>query len=219
MSREEFMRTLFLFCIANALLTAVACYGLVTQEKTPQPGTPPAQRETGEERAFGTVASVGIDRFELKKMDGSAQTVLVDDRTHYRQGQQDIQLEDLKPGDRVVVRGRTSPQKEFVATLVRRMTEEEIGRFQNAGERVFGEIVSIEGNQLKVRSPRQGERIVLVNEQTVLKKQGDPITLKDLKVGDRIFALGKETEGKLTATQIFTGQFRGEGQERGRQEH
>jgi uncharacterized protein DUF5666 len=211
------MRTLLLFCVANALMTAAACYGLVAQEKPPQPGSQPAPRETGEERAFGTIASVGIDRFELKKMDGSAQTVLVDDQTHYRHGQQDIQLEDLKPGDRVAVRGRTSPQKEFVATVVRRMTEEEIGRFQNAGERVFGEIVSIDGNQLKVRNPRQGERIVLVNEQTVLRKQGDPITLKDLKVGDRIFALGKESDGKLTATRIFTGQFRRAGEGKGRE--
>jgi hypothetical protein len=87
-------------------------------------------------------------------------------------------------------------------------------RFQNAGERVFGAIVSIDKNQLKVSNPRQGERIVMVNEQTQFMKDGQPIALKDLKVGDRIFALGKETQGQFLATRVVTGQFRGPGQRR-----
>jgi len=38
-------------------------------------------------------------------------------------------------------------------------------------------------------------------------KQGQPITLKDLKVGDRIFAVGKETDGQFVAARVFTGQM------------
>ena len=170
-----------------------------------------------ERPVFGTITSVGVDRFEIKKMDGSTQTVMVDDHTHYRQGQQDIQLEDLKPGDRVFVRGQANSNKEFVAEAVRRVTDEEIQRFQNAGERVFGAIVSIDKNQLKVSNPRQGEKIVLVNDQTQFMKDGQPIALKDLKVGDRIFALGKETQGQFLATRVVTGQFGGTGQRRGNQ--
>ena len=64
---------------------------------------------------------------------------------------------------------------------------------------------------------RQGERIVLVNEQTQFMKDGQPIALKDLKVGDRIFALGKETQGQFLATRVVTGQFRGPGQRRDNQ--
>ena len=52
----------------------------------------------------------------------------------------------------------------------------------------------------------------MVNEQTNLVKDGQPITLKDLKVGDRIFALGQETNGQFVATRIFTGQFGMNGQ-------
>jgi hypothetical protein len=176
------------------------------------------QREFAGPPVFGTITSVGVDRFEIKKSDGSTQTVMVDEHTRYRQGQQDIQLEDLKPGDQVFVRGQANANKEFVAEAVRRATADELSRFQNAGERVFGAIVSIDKNQIKVSNPRQGERIVLVNEQTQFIKDGQPIALKDLKVGDRIFALGKETQGEFLATRVMTGQFRGPGQGRGNQQ-
>jgi hypothetical protein len=206
------------FALALGLvLIALACsaYALQKDEtKTPPQNTP---RESAGPPVFGAITSVGVDRFEIKKMDGSAQTVMVDEHTRYRQGQQDIQLEDLKPGDQVSVRGQANSNKEFVAEAVRRATADEMQRFQNAGERVFGAIESIGRNQLKVSNPRQGERIVLVNEQTQFMKDGQPIALKDLKVGDRIFALGKETQGQFLATRVVTGQFRGPGQRRDNQ--
>ena len=148
-------------------------------------------------------------------MDGTAQTVMVDDKTLYREGQprgdqqdapKELQLEDLKPGDRVFVQGRLDDHKEFVASVVRRITDQEIQRFN--GGRAFGEIVSIDGNQLKVSNPMQGEKTIVVNDQTQFMKEGQPITLKDLKVGDRIFAMGKEANGQFVAARIMTGQFR-----------
>jgi preprotein translocase subunit YajC len=164
--------------------------------------------------ALGTISSVGVDRFEIKKADGSAQIVMVDDQTRYPQEEQEIQLEDLKPGDRVFVRGRTNANKEFVAVAVRRITDAEAQRFQNPGERAFGEIVSIDKNQIRIRNPRQGEQTVVVNDQTEFMKQGQPLTLKDLKVGDRIFAMGKETQGQFLATRVLTGHAQGQGQQK-----
>jgi hypothetical protein len=207
------MRKQLALALALVLITLTSCaYALQKDEtKTPPQNTP---RESAGPPVAGTIASVGVDRFEIKKMDGSTQTVMVDEHTRYRQGQQEIQLEDLKPGDQVFVRGQAGSNKEFVAEAVRRLTGDEMQRFQNAGERVFGAIVSIDKNQLKVSNPRQGERIVLVNDQTQFMKDGQPIALKDLKVGDRIFALGKETQGQFLATRVITGQFRGPGQRR-----
>ena len=210
------MRKQFALALGLILIALASCAYAVQKDDTK---TPPenTQREFAGPAVFGTIASVGVDRFEIKKMDGSTQTVMVDEHTRYRQGQQDIQLEDLKPGDQVFVRGQANSNKEFVAEAVRRATADEMQRFQNAGERVFGAIVSIDKNQLKVSNPRQGERIVLVNEQTQFMKDGQPIALKDLKVGDRIFALGKETQGQFLATRVVTGQFRGPGQRRDNQ--
>jgi hypothetical protein len=70
---------------------------------------------------------------------------------------------------------------------------------------VFGEIVSINGNQIKVQTRRDGDRVIVVNEQTTYTKEGQTITLKDFKVGDRIFALGKEANGQFVATEIRSG--------------
>ena len=125
-----------------------------------------------------------------------------------------IGLEDLKPGDTVMLRGQMNADKQFVAAGVRRMTPEEAQRFAQSGDRAFGEIVSIVGNQLKIHNPRQGDKTITVNDQTVFMKEGQTITLKDLKVGDRIFATGKEENGQFTAARVMTGQFRGAGQER-----
>jgi len=210
--RKQFALALGLIFVA---LTSCA-YAMQNQEtKAPPEKT---QREFAGPPVFGTITSVGVDRFEIKKIDGSTQTVMVDEHTRYRQGQQEIQLEDLKAGDQVFVRGQANANKEFVAEAVRRATADELSRFQSAGERVFGAIVSIDKNQIKVSNPRQGERIVQVNEQTQFIKDGQPIALKDLKVGDRIFALGKETQGQFLATRVMTGQFRGPGQGRGNQQ-
>jgi len=187
------------------------------RNQTPAQSSPPAPQQPGQraDRVFGTVGSVGVDRFEIKKMDGTTQTVMVDEKTRYREGPRrpgqqdapkDLQLEDLKPGDRVFVQGQTNDHKEFVASVVARVTEQEIQRF--SGERAFGEIVSIDGNQLKVNNPWQGEKTIVVNDQTQFMKEGQPITLKDLKAGDRIFAMGKETNGQFLAARVMTGRFR-----------
>jgi hypothetical protein len=182
---------------------------------------------------MGTITSVGVDRFEIKTPDGTAQTVLVNNQTHFRQRQegqqqpQELQLEDLKVGDHVFVRGTPNADKQVVAEGVNRVTAEQFQRFQSgggpgggpggpgggmgpggggamAGNRAGGEILSIDGNQIKVRG-RQGERTIVVNDQTTFAKEGQTISLKDLKVGDRIFALGKEANGQFVATEVHSG--------------
>ncbi|MHB8654786.1 MAG: DUF5666 domain-containing protein [Terriglobia bacterium] len=212
---------LSVFLLVIPALALCATLGMAAQQSAqaqPERGTGRGPAAQGE-MARGTISSVGVDRIEIKKMDGTTQVVMVNDQTRYRQGQQDIQLEDLKLGDRVFVRGRANDNKEFVALGVRRVTDEEAQRFQSGpggGNRTGGQIVSIEGNQLKIQNPRQGERLVLVTDQTTFMKDGQPITLKDLKVGDRVFAVGQEVDGKFTATRIMSGPFRRGGGQRQR---
>jgi hypothetical protein len=211
------MRKPFALGVGLIFLTIAGITYAQQKDATQAPPQNPPRQFAGPP-VTGTITSVGVDRFEIKKTDGSTQTVMVDEHTRYRQGQQDIQLEDLKPGDQVFVRGQANSNKEFVAETVRRITAEETQRFQNAGERVFGAIVAIDKNQLKVSNPRQGERVVLVNEQTQFLKDGQPISLKDLKVGDPIFAVGNEAQGQFLATRVMTGQFQGRGRRRDNQQ-
>jgi hypothetical protein len=161
--------------------------------------------EQGGERVMGTVVSVGVDRLTVKTMDGKQQTVLVNDQTQYREEQKEIKLEDLKPGDHILLRGLASADHQLTAMMVRRATAEQMQRFGSEGDRAFGEIIAIEKNQLKLRNRRQGDRVVIFNEQTTFMKEGKPSTLQELKVGDRIMAMGKETNGTFTAARIMSG--------------
>lgn len=231
------MRNKVFLCLL--LLVILASFGtLAAQDKPPAPGQEPPRRGMGGAPVMGTVASVGVDRFQVKQPDGVTATVLVNDQTRYRQEQQEFQLEDLKVGDHVFVRGTPNSDKQVVAVGVRRMTEEQFQRFQSgapgggpagpgggrggpgggnwgpgggqggpgAGNRAGGEILSIDQNQIKVRG-RQGERVIVVNDQNTFDKEGQSITLKDLKVGDRIFATGKEVDGKFVATEVRSGRM------------
>jgi len=206
-------RRAFSIALVGIALALFSWQGFAAPQQPP-PGPSPQGRMQGRppgERAFGTIGSVGVNQFQLKKADGSSLTVMVNDNTRYRQGRQAIQLEDLKPGDHVIVIGQTGDNKEFDSRMVRRMTEEEMARFRNMGDRAFGEIVSIENNELKVKNPYRGDQTIVINDQTQFMKDGQAIALKDLKVGDRVFAMGKEENGKLVANRVVTGQFRGRG--------
>lgn len=222
--------------VLTLLIALVLPSALAAQDKPPVPGQEPPRQEMNGERLIGVVASVGVDRFDIKKPDGTSVTVLVNDQTHYRQQQQKFHLEDLKQGDHVLVRGNPNSDKQFVAAGVMRGIEEQLQRFQagdqrgpaggqggpggvwgaGAADRTGGQILSINQNQIVVRNPRQGEKTIVINDQTTFTKEGQAITAKDLKVGDRIFASGKEVQGQFVATQVRTIQ-RGTRPERGGQ--
>ena len=206
------------------LLVLVGAWNLPAAQQVQETPNPPMAREGRGpgpgDRTFGTIVSVGVDRLQIKKADGTVQIVLVNNQTHFRQGrQQELHLEDLKPGDQIMVAGSANENKEFQARMVRRVTQEELAQMPKPGEAVFGEIVAVDKGQLQLRNRMQGERVVVVNEQTTFMKEGQSIDLKDLKVGDRVFATGKETNGQFIATRVVTGQFqRGGGQFRPRNE-
>ena len=157
-------------------------------------------------------------------------------RVEGQQQPQELALEDLKVGDHVMVRGTPNADKQVVAAGVNRMTAEQFQRFQSfaaqggpaggpggpggggpgggggmEGTRAGGEITAIKGNQITVQSRRAGERVIVVNDQTTFNKEGQTVALKDLKVGDRIFAMGKEVDGKFVATEVHSGRPGGGG--------
>lgn len=189
------------------LLAFMTTCALGQAQKPSEPQALPGDRMPAGERITGAIESVGIDRFVIKKNDGTTATILVDEQTRYRQRQQDIQLEDLKPGDHVFVLGRTGESKDVTARMVRRVSDEDRGRMPGPGEFVAGEIVSIDQGQIRLRTRRQGEKTVAINEQTEFRNSGRPASLKDLKVGDRIFVTGKESNGQFIATRVMSGQM------------
>jgi hypothetical protein len=67
----------------------------------------------------------------------------------------------------------------------------------------FGEIIKIDNNNLVVKGREDIEKIVLVNEKTVIKSGFKDIKISDLKVGDRIVIIGSPNEqGQIEAKLI-----------------
>ena len=75
------------FLLSILVLLALSIAGsLAAQQNPPSQGQePPRQGMGGPPPVMGTITSVGVDRFEIKKPDGTTQTVMVNDQTHYRQ--------------------------------------------------------------------------------------------------------------------------------------
>jgi len=71
------------------------------------------------------------------------------------------------------------------------------------GHGTVGEIIKIEGNNLIVKGRENIEKIVLVNEKTVIKSGFKDIKISDLKVGDMIVIIGSPNEqGQIEAKLI-----------------
>ena len=88
----------FLVSIPFLLVLSLAS-SLAAQQNSPSPGQEPGRRGMGgPPPVMGTITSVGVDLFEIKKPDGTTQTVMVNDQTRFRQrveGQQ--QPKDPRP--------------------------------------------------------------------------------------------------------------------------
>ena len=204
--------------LAGILAISLSSLGAAFAQQAPPAGPGPDWGgRRGGDRVAGVVASVGVDRFTVKTPDGKEQVVLVSEVTRYREQRQEIQLEDLKPGDHVFVAGHMNSDHQLQAMMVGRATKEQMERFGGEGDRVFGQIVAIEKDQIRVSNRWQGERVVKIDDKTTFMKEGENSSLSDLKKGDRIFAVGKETDGVFVATRIMSGMMRG-GRRRGGQQ-
>lgn len=153
----------------------------------------------------GNVTSVGKDRFEVEKEDGTPATVIVSRDTRLRDKEQTLQLRDLKPGDRVFFRGHVDDNQKLVADIVARVAPDDVERLQ--GHQAVGVVSAIETSRLRMRVSG-GERIVLVSPQTTYVRDGKPASLQDLKVGDKVSAAGADKDGQFVASRIMiaTGQ-------------
>jgi Domain of unknown function (DUF5666) len=224
-SRPLAVLFVFLSSISLGLLAApVAAQDSASQEAgNPRPGI---QRRFSAQRgrtfAGGTVTSVGVDQFAVRRPNGTSLTVLVDDQTRYEDQGKAIQLEDLKVGDYVMIRppsaeGGEAKQTQadgtaaapspssITAAVVRVVPPSAMTAFN--GDRAFGTITAISGNQITLENPQGGTTTVVVRSDAVMRRDRKSATLQDFKVGDRVFVMGKESNGQFAASRLMGGQF------------
>jgi len=143
----------------------------------------------------GTITAINADSLVVKTMQGQTVQVNLNDKTQYRKDRQDAKLADFKVGEEIMVRVEPAGDNAWQAEMVASRSAGGFGggNFRDAmGKRfIVGEIKSISGTQLTVARPDGVTQTIAVDENTSFQKQGESITLADLKPGDHVFGRGE----------------------------
>ena len=71
------------------------------------------------------------------------------------------------------------------------------------GHGVFGEIIELNGQNLIIKGAKDTENIIIINQDTVLKKRRDTVAKDALKIGDKVVIIGSPNEqGQIEAKLI-----------------
>jgi len=74
------------------------------------------------------------------------------------------------------------------------------GRDFIASHGVFGQIIKIDGSTLIIKGQENVEKIVIVKEDTAIRRLGETVKLSDLKVNDYIVVIGSPNDaGQIEA--------------------
>jgi hypothetical protein len=229
-----------------ALLFAAICLsfsaGSAADSQSPQAqaGQQPSSQTPAASRPVGTIKAISGNTITLTTDAGSDVTVQVQDATklvRIAPGQKDlkeatpIQLADVQPGDRILVRGKLAEDgKSVVAASVIAMKKADIAEKQSRDREEwqkhgFGGLVNsvdAAGNTISVALPSAGEKkgvAVHLSKDTILRRYASdsvkfddakPASLDQVKPGDQLRARGtRSADGnELTADEIVSGTFR-----------
>jgi hypothetical protein len=226
--------------IAAICLSFSACSAADSQSPQAQAVQQPSSQTPAAARPVGTIKAISGNAITLTTDAGSDVTVQVQDATklvRIAPGQKDlkegtpIQLADVQPGDRILVRGKLAEDgKSVVAASVIAMKKADIAEKQSRDREEwqkhgFGGLVnSVDAadNTISVALPSVGEKksvAVHLSKNTVLRRYASdsvkfddakPAPLDQIKPGDQLRARGtRSSDGnELTADEIVSGTFR-----------
>src|SRR5713226_7570672 len=205
-----------------------------------QAAAPPAAQAPAVARPVGTIKSISGNTITLTTDAGSEVTVQVQDATklvRIAPGQKDlkdatpIQLADVQPGDRILVRGKLADDgKSVLAASVIAMKKADIAEKQSREREEwqkhgFGGLVnSVDAadGTISIGLPSPGEKksvAVHLSKDTILRRYASdsvkfddakPAPLDQIKPGDQLRARGtRSADGaEFTADEIVSGTFR-----------
>jgi Domain of unknown function (DUF5666) len=183
------------------LLVAVWCWGQAAPADSAPEGQSSAQpqNQPGQYHRFmgvmGTITAINSDSITVKTRNGQSAQVNLSDKTQYRKDREAAQLSDFKVGDEIVVRGQPAGPGVWQADMVgaRPAGGPGMGRFREGLGKQFivGEVKSIDGTQLTILRPDNVSQTITLDENTSFRKDGQSITLADLKTGDHVFGRGE----------------------------
>jgi hypothetical protein len=198
-----------------------------------------AQPSHGVAKAVGALSAIHGNALTLKKDDGTDITIQTQGSTRFARiapGQKDlksatpIQLRDLQPGDRILVRGSSTDEKTIMAATVLVMKKSDVEAKQQTERQdwqrrgVGGLVTSVDPRTSTVMISSisfGGKKTIAVHttKNTIVRRYApDSVkfddakisTLEQIKPGDQLRARGtRSTDGsELAADEIVSGAFR-----------
>ncbi len=228
------------FLITTMCLSLSGGSAAHSQAAQAQAAQQPSAQTPAVARPVGTVRSISGNTMILTTDAGGDVTVQVQDATklvRIAPGQKDlkdatpIQLADVQPGDRVLVRGKLADDgKSVVAASVIAMKKADIAEKQSREREEwqrhgFGGLVNgvdAAGSTISVALPSQSEKksvAIHLSKETILRRYASdsvkfddakPAPLDQIKPGDQLRARGtRSADGaEFTADEIVSGTFR-----------
>jgi hypothetical protein len=216
------------FFLLLMLISACA----LAQEQNTAPSTPqqgrPERRQGGGPRGggmFGGGPSGAITEIKdgvltIKSSEGKTLTVKTGENTRFMGKERTpISLKDLKVGDYVMAGGQPGTDGTIEARMVAQLDDEAVKRMKDAAANmgktmIAGEVKEINETKITVLRIDGQTQVIDVDENTSLKKQGESITLADMKAGDRISGTGELKAGNFVAKELRVAMMGGGGMQR-----
>ena len=197
------------------LLFSTLCVAQATPTSPPSEdqGAPAAQDSPRNGRrppgVAGTITAIDAHAITIKTRDGQTAQVALNDKTQYRKDREAATLADFKVGDMVFVRGEKTRDNAWQAAAVATRGQGDTpDNFREAmGKRfIAGEVKSIDGTRLTIQRLDGVTQTISVDENTSFRKDGESITLADLKPGDHVFGRGELKDGTFVPVVLNLGQ-------------
>lgn len=130
-------------------------------------------------------------------------TVTITTDTIIRHGDQTLTPDDLKVGDRVHVKAKVTGTDNVAVVIM--LQNDENGDNGQGGQTMTanGRVTGTDVGQITVASQPHGDVVVMVDANTIIRKQGDVIALADIHLDDEVNAMGTRIDDHtLKALQI-----------------
>ncbi len=157
----------------------------------------------------GTITAIDATTITLKTFNGGTATVKLNDQTRFSKDRQAAKLADFKVGDSIVVRGEEAGENTYTAQMVAaagggmmQMMSEGMGK-----QFIAGKVEKIDELKLTIARIDGQTQVIEVDENTSFRKQGESITLADIKVGDQVMGRGALKAGVFVPAMLNVGQF------------
>jgi hypothetical protein len=161
----------------------------------------------------GTITEIKENAITFKTRDGKTATAKLTPDTRLMKNRQPATLKDFKVGDNVMVGGEAAGEgtwnARFVA-VVDQNAQNALAAQMQAGmgkEFIAGEVKSIAETKLTILRVDGQTQVIEADENTSFKKQGESVTLADIKPGDHVMGRGELKNGVFVPKTLRIGDF------------